>query len=70
MQISNILDPYLIEEIGYYVPGTPEVYYDPRGPEHASVGAGVDLADVYVDDKGLIYCSSYNGGLEILEFTG
>jgi hypothetical protein len=70
LRIYDVSDPYRIEEIGYYVPGTPEVYYDPRGPEHGSVGAGVDLADVYVDEKGLIYCSSYNGGLEIIEFTG
>ena len=70
MRVYDMSDPYRIEEIGYYVPGTPKVYYDPRGPEHAEVGAGVDLAEVYVDKKGLLYCSSYNNGLEILEFTG
>jgi len=38
--------------------------------EHASNGAGVDVVDVWVDPNGLIYLSSYNGGLEILEFEG
>ena len=70
LRICDISDPYRIQEIGYYVPGTPKVYYDPRGPEHASNGAGIDVADCWVDQNGLIYLSSYNGGLEILEFEG
>jgi hypothetical protein len=70
LRIYDIKDPYRIEEIGYYVPGTPNVYYDPRGPEHASNGAGVDVADVWVDQNGLCYLTSYNGGLEIVEFEG
>jgi len=70
IRIYDVSDPYRIKEIGYYVPGTPKVYYDPRGPEHASFGVGVDVTDLWVDEKGLIYCTSYNGGLEILEFTG
>ena len=70
MRVYDVSDPYRIEEIAYYVPGTPEVYYDPRGVEHASNGAGVDVADVWVDPNGLCYLSSYNGGLEIVEFEG
>lgn len=70
LRIYDISDPYRIKELGYYVPGTPKVYYDPRGPEHQSVGTGVDLAEVYVDKKGLMYCSNYNSGLDILKFTG
>ena len=70
LRIFDIADPYRIKEIGYYVPGTPKVYYDPRGPEHGSNGAGVDVADLWVDPKGLIYLTSYNGGLEIVEFKG
>ena len=64
LRIYDMSDPYCIEEIGYYVPGTPKVAYDPRG------FIGVDVADVWVDNKGLVYLSSYNGGLEIVEFTG
>lgn len=70
LRIYDIHDPYRIQEIGYYVPGTPKVYYDPWGPEHASNGAGVDVADLWVDPNGLVYLSSYNGGLEIVEFEG
>jgi len=70
LRIYDISDPYRIEELGYYVPGTPRVYYDPRGPEHGGVGDGVDVSDVFVDKKGLIYCGSYNSGLDILKFTG
>jgi hypothetical protein len=68
LRIYDIKDPYRIQEIGHYVPGTPKVYYDPRGPEHGSNGAGVDVADLWVDNKGLIYLTSYNGGLEIVEW--
>ena len=70
LRVYDVSDPYRIEEIAYYVPGTPKVYYDPRGVEHASNGAGVDVADVWVDPNGLCYLSSYNGGLEIIEFEG
>jgi hypothetical protein len=70
LRIYDISDPYRIEELGYYVPGTPKVYFDPRGPEHQGVGTGVDVSDVFVDKKGTIYCGSYNGGLDILRFTG
>lgn len=66
LRIYDTSDPYRIREIGSYVPGTPKVAYDPRGPLYS----GVDVADVWVDNKGLIYLSGYNGGLEILEFTG
>jgi hypothetical protein len=68
LRIFDIHDPYRIQEIGYYVPGTPKVYYDPRGPEHGSNGAGVDVADLWVDPQGLIYLTSYNGAVEIVEW--
>jgi hypothetical protein len=64
LSARGLKDPYRIEEIGCYVPGTPKVCYDPRGQEFTFVGAGVDVVDVWVDDKRLVYCSSYNGGLK------
>ncbi|HUI86422.1 MAG TPA: hypothetical protein VLY21_04625 [Nitrososphaerales archaeon] len=70
LRIYDVSDPYRISEVGYYVPGTPKVYYNPYGAEGGHIGAGIDVMDVFVDKKGLIYTSSYNGGLEILEFTG
>ena len=66
LRIYDVSDPYRIEEIGYYVPGTPKVYYDPRGPEWQ----GMDVNEVWVDKKGIMYISQYNNGLEIVEFTG
>jgi len=70
VRIFDVSDPYRIEEIGHYVPGTPEVYYSPFGAEGTHPGAGMDVMDLFVDTEGLIYCSRYNGGLEILKFTG
>lgn len=69
-RIYDVADPYRIEELAHYVPGTPKVYYSPYGVENTLVGAGVDVMDVFVDNKGLIYTTSYNAGLEILEYTG
>ena len=66
VRIYDTSDPYRIEEIGYYVPGTPKAQCDPRGPLYW----GVDTEDVWVDNKGLIYLSDYNGGLQIVEFKG
>ena len=66
LRIYDTSDPYRIEEIAYYVPGTPKAQYDPRGPLYW----GVDTEDVWVDNKGLIYLSDYNCGLQIVEFKG
>lgn len=70
LRIFDVSDPYRVEEVGYYVPGTPKVYYHPYGAEGGKVGMGVDVADVFVDKKGLVYISGSNLGLEILEFKG
>ena len=60
---ENKHQPDVSEETGLL---DSKVAYDPRGPLYS----GVDVADVWVDNKGLIYLSGYNSGLEILEFTG
>lgn len=64
LRIYDASDPYRVQEIGYYVPGTPKEQYDPRGP----LFWGVDVEDLWVDNKGLIYLSDWNGGLRILEY--
>ena len=66
LRIYDISNPFYIEEIGYYVPGTPKTQYNPNGPLYW----GVDVEDVWVDNKGLIYMSDWNAGLSIIEFTG
>jgi hypothetical protein len=70
LRIYDVSDPYRVQEVGYYVPGTPKVYYNPYGAEGAHIGAGIDVMDLFVDRKGLVYLSSYNGGLNIVEFKG
>jgi hypothetical protein len=30
----------------------------------------MNVTDVFVDRKGIIYCTGYSEGLKILEFTG
>jgi hypothetical protein len=62
LRIYDISDVYRPKEIGYYVPGTPKIVNDPL---HGPI---VDVNDVFVDEKGLIYLSNYNGGIDILEF--
>jgi hypothetical protein len=66
LRIYDVSDPYRVEEVGSYVPGTPAKQYDPRGPLYW----GVDVEDIWVDNKGLIYLSDWNGGLRIVEFNG
>ncbi len=54
----DISDPYSPREIAYYVPPT---------PQGARVGA-VQLNDVYVDDRGLVFTvDRHSGGLYVLE---
>jgi len=36
-------------------------------PNRAQV---IQLADVFVDSAGLVYCTDYNAGLYVLEFDG
>jgi len=70
LRIYDITDPYRVSEIGYYVPGTPKVYYSPFGAEGGNDSAGMNVTDVFVDKKGLIYITGYSEGLKILEFDG
>jgi len=65
LRIYDVADPYRIQEIGYYVPGTPK-RFNPNGPQ----AGGVSREDLWVDNKRLVYLSGYNGGLEIVESTG
>lgn len=59
LRIFDVSNPYRPSEVGYYVPPTP------RGQE------AIQTNDVFVDDRGLIYIiDRFNGGLEILEYTG
>jgi hypothetical protein len=61
VRIYSIADPKSPQEIGFIVPAAP-----PRNP-----AGTVQINDVYVDERGLIYANDrFTGGLYILEYTG
>jgi hypothetical protein len=60
----DIRDPYRPNEVGALVPPAPERLMD-RRPNREKV---IQSADVFVDARGLLYCTDYNAGLYILEF--
>ena len=61
VRVYSIADPQHPEEIGYFIPET---------PPGSTMGA-IQINDVYVDDKKLIYAADREtGGLYILEYTG
>ena len=56
----DISDPYQPQEVAYFVPGAPRM----------SPSGAVQLNDVYVDDRRIVYTvDRYVGGLYILEMT-
>lgn len=55
VRIFDLADPLHPKEAGYYVPATP--------PGHVAI----QINDVYVDDRGIVYaCDRFNGGLFLL----
>ena len=60
MRVYDTSNPYQVEEVAYFVPGTPRL---------APAGA-VQLNDVFVDDRKLVYTvDRFGGGLYILEMN-
>lgn len=62
----DISDPYAPRQIAAFVPGPPEALVDPRPGGRAVI----QTADVLVRDDGVTFITDYNGGLDILQFTG
>lgn len=59
MRIYDITDPFRPEEIGAFLPETPEGQ------------RGCRISDVFVEDRGIIYAADRaRGGLYVLEYTG
>ncbi|WP_222129976.1 LVIVD repeat-containing protein [Bordetella genomosp. 13] len=53
-------DPYRVEEVAYYVPGAPAL----------SPAGAIQLNDVFVDERRIVYTvDRFNGGLYILEMN-
>ena len=60
VRVFDTTDPYRVEEIAYYVPGAPRL----------SPAGAIQLNDVFVDDRQLVYTiDRFGGGLYILEMT-
>jgi hypothetical protein len=58
VRVYDTTNPYQVEEVAYFVPGTPRL---------APAGA-IQLNDVFVDDRRLVYTiDRFGGGLYILE---
>jgi hypothetical protein len=56
----DVSDPYHVQEVAYYVPGAPKL----------SPAGAIQLNDVYVDDRRIVYTvDRFSGGLYILEMT-
>lgn len=62
----DITDPYHPVETGALVPAAPKQMTDKR-PGRPQV---IQSADVFVDERGIIYATDYNAGLEIIEYQG
>lgn len=63
LRVYDIRDPFRPQEIAALVPPAPTRMMDYR-PNRPRV---IDTTDVFVDEKGLIYCTDSNAGLYILE---
>ena len=60
VRVYDTTNPYQVEEVAYFVPGTPRL---------APAGA-IQLNDVFVDDRQLVYTiDRFGGGLYILEMN-
>jgi hypothetical protein len=62
----DLSDPYRPVETGALVPQAPTRMID-RRPGRPLV---IQMADVFADRNGLLYCTDYNAGLHIIEYLG
>lgn len=60
VRVYDTTDPYRVEEVAYFVPGAPKL----------SPAGAIQLNDVYVDDRRIVYTvDRFTGGLYILELN-
>ncbi|AYF99407.1 hypothetical protein D7I47_02445 [Protaetiibacter intestinalis] len=62
----DISNAYAPRQIGAFVPAAPDQVIDPRPGGRAVT----QTADVFVRDDGVAFTTDYNGGLDVLQFTG
>lgn len=61
LRIFDISDPFMPEEVGFYVPDDPTVRHGPK-PDRLVT----QFEDVLVDDRGVIFCTDKNRGLFVI----
>ncbi|WP_307777830.1 hypothetical protein [Rhizobium sp. AB2/73] len=66
LRAFDITDAFAPKQIGAFVPAAPARLVDPR-PGGIPV---IQTADVYVRADGIAFTTDYNGGLDVVEFTG
>lgn len=60
VRVYDTSDPYQVREVAYFVPGAPKL----------SPAGAIQLNDVFVDDRQLVYTvDRFTGGLYVLEMT-
>jgi len=73
VRVFDLSDPRHPVEAGYYIPPDPKWKMDERPLNYQGRHVGSDLIalqDVWVDTRGYLYCTDYNAGLFVLEYTG
>ena len=69
VRVHDISNPFQPEEVAHFIPEMDDEGEGPQ-PFHGSMLPGVNLNDVYVDERRLVYTvDRYRGGLYILELT-
>ena len=66
VRVFDIKNEFSPQEVGYWVPPTPEKMWDKR----LNRPQVVQSADCFVDANGIIYMTDYNTGLYILQYEG
>jgi hypothetical protein len=60
VRVYDTTNPYQVQEIAYYVPGAPKL----------SPAGAIQLNDVYVDERRIVYTvDRFTGGLYVLEMN-
>jgi hypothetical protein len=66
VRVFDIRDPFSPREIASWVGPPPKRIIDPR----PNVALAAKSADIYVTTDGLLYVSDWNGGLNVLQYSG
>ena len=60
VRVYDLANPFQPKEVAYFVPGAPAL--SPKG--------AIQINDVFVDDRGLVFIGDrFTGGLYVLEMT-